>query len=327
MPADGDPRDSASPYGVLAFIAWDHDWNRRHFPLEEVRLAADLMREAGIGFVRMDFLWSDIEPRPGRFDFARYEQIVDMLRDRELRVLGILHYNPAWRSAPWNQAPEAERYSEFARSVVRRFKDRVRYWEIWNEPDHPEYWLPQDGLKAYSRLLRGSYAALKEEDPSCRVLLGGLATDIAAHLRRIYEQAGRAVFDVANIHPFVNPLEPRPLERLRDIFLGARQVMAEFGDEEKPLWMTEVGCPGTAQPAPDWWLGRNPNEEEQARWVEALYGEAVKWEGVDKIFWAFLRDTPGHFKNGVDFFGLLRADLSAKPSYRAYQKIAGRTRA
>ena len=33
-----------------------------------------------------------------------------------------------------------------------------------NEPDVADYWQPQDGMKAYSSLLKASYAAIKTED-------------------------------------------------------------------------------------------------------------------------------------------------------------------
>jgi hypothetical protein len=43
---------------------------------------------------------------------------------------------------------------------------------------------------------------------------------------------------------------------------------------------------------------------------------------VEKIFWAFFRDTPNHFGDGVDFFGLVRNDFSKKPAFTMYQRLA-----
>ena len=45
---------------------------------------------------------------------------------------------------------------------------------------------------------------------------------------------------------------------------------------------------------------------------------------MERVFWAFLRDTGTHFGNGVDSFGLLREDLSAKPAYNAYSDVTHR---
>jgi hypothetical protein len=100
--------------------------------------------------------------------------------------------------------------------------------------------------------------------------------------------------------------------------------MSAHGDGHKTIWFTELGCPGVpagAQAQP-WWLGRNPNEEEQAEWVGKVYDQTLNWNGVEKVFWAFFRDTPNHFECGTDFFGLLREDFAKKPAFYAYQKRA-----
>ena len=54
--------------------------------LEQIDEAVALMAEAHIGWVRMDFLWADLEPTPGRFLFKRYDQILERLSDRGIRV-------------------------------------------------------------------------------------------------------------------------------------------------------------------------------------------------------------------------------------------------
>src|SRR5688572_17416330 len=88
-------RHDCSPYGVLAFVAWNHDWNDHHFKYpNDIELAAQRMQDAGIHWVRMDFLWADIEPEPGRHDFERYDGIVAILRKHKLCILGVLEYNP-----------------------------------------------------------------------------------------------------------------------------------------------------------------------------------------------------------------------------------------
>ena len=55
--------------------------------------------------------------------------------------------------------------------------------------------------------------------------------------------------------------------------------------------------------------------------LATLYKETLARPGIGRVFWAFLKDTGSHFKDGVDSFGLLRADLSPKPAYAAYAKL------
>ncbi|MCX5714307.1 MAG: cellulase family glycosylhydrolase [Candidatus Omnitrophica bacterium] len=147
---------SENPFGVLEFLHWNHSWNNHKYAThEDLEKAVRLMREAGVGIVRMDFLWQDIEPQPGEFHFEKYDFIVDLLRDNDIGILGILDYTSDWASpqGKWNYPAKNDRkFIDYARKVVGRYQDKVKYWEIWNEPDSHTYWEPQDGLVAYCAL-------------------------------------------------------------------------------------------------------------------------------------------------------------------------------
>ena len=61
-----------NPFGVLEFLHWNHSWNNYKYPsLKELESAVTLMKEAGAGWVRFDFLWEDIEPKQGEFNFSK----------------------------------------------------------------------------------------------------------------------------------------------------------------------------------------------------------------------------------------------------------------
>ena len=155
------------------------------------------------------------------------------------------------------------------------------------------------------------------------VLMGGLSRFQAAYLKQIYRNGGKDYFDIVNIHPFTDPLLPNAMEGYRGTYRAVYKAMEKYSDTNKPIWFTEIGCPGLASSeSVGWWSGKSPDEEGQAKWVMKVYQEGLKWPGVQRIFWAFFRDTSGHFGNDVDHFGLIRNDFSEKPSYAAYQKIA-----
>jgi beta-galactosidase GanA len=91
-----DARDSTSRYGVLDFFSWNHEWNAYHYPEEKIRHAASLMKEAGVGFVRMDIAWSDVEPNEGEWVWTKYDRILDILAEYDIKVLCTLGYNPRY---------------------------------------------------------------------------------------------------------------------------------------------------------------------------------------------------------------------------------------
>lgn len=312
------------PFGVLEFLSWNHDWNSHKYEISDLEKIVALMKEAGVGMVRFDFLWQDIEPAPGEYHFEKYDKIVNLLTENQIRILGLVAYSAGWAGASWNSPPENDAtFVRYARKVIQRYKNRVKYWEVWNEPDSRTYWTPQDDMKRYTRLLKKVYKAAKSEDPSCKIVLGGLTSSGYFALKSIYREGGKDSFDVANIHPFVDPLSPDRKGNLLTIYRNVRRVLDQNGDQSKKIWFSEIGAPGVKERTRGngWWEGESPTEEEQARWVRDIYEEFLALD-VEKIFWAFFRDNLDHFKNGVDYFGLLRWDFSAKPSFDSYQREA-----
>lgn len=319
-----DTRDTASPFGVLDFLAWNHDWNKNHYSDAQVEQAAKMMKDAGVAIVRLDFLWADVEPEQGKFDFSRTDRIVDVLTKNDIKILGLLNYNAGWAAKEWNRAPDPELFTNYATRVVKRYKGKVKYWEVWNEPDDKLYWQPQDYMKSYTALLKKVTPAIKKEDPSAVIVLGGIAKFIPQSLKHVYENGGKDYFDVVNAHPFQDPMLPAAMNQLKGAHKGLRKVMRQFGDEDKPIWFTELGAPGVkpgTKKYKGWWLGPNPTEEVQARWLTKIYKNTMKMEGVEKVFWAFFRDLNDFFDSGVNDFGMVRYDMTPKPAYEAYRQL------
>lgn len=315
-----------NPFGVLDFLHWNHSWNSNHYPDEaSVRKTARLLAGAGIGTVRFDFLWQDIEPSPGEFDFSKYDMIVKVLRENGIAVLGILDYSADWASPQrtWNvPGDDFAPFVNYCRQVVSRYKGSVRYWELWNEPDSHTYWEPQDGMVSYVRLLKEVYAAVKKIDPQCILLNGGLAGGLC-NVNRLYDNGAQGYFDALNIHIFETPLDPAAGKRVLAYIRSAAKIMARNGDGEKKIWITEIGAPGVGQglSVGNWWMGENPGEKQQAEFLSRVFPAVAGEPAVAKVFWAFFRDTNGHWGNAVDYFGLLRNNHSPKPAYRAYKKV------
>jgi hypothetical protein len=318
--------DKKNPFGVLEFFHWNHAWNKyKYNNTDTIKKSVALLKEAGIGIVRLDFLWSDIEPFQGKLNFSKYDDIVTILTDNGVEILGILNYSTDWASPDkkWN-SPSTDNgmFINYVTEVVKRYKDKVSYWEIWNEPDSHIYWSPQDGLKQYCSLLKDSYKKIKEIAPQSIVLNGGLANGPAS-VNRLYDNGAKDYFDVMNIHIFDSPLIEGSSVRVLSQIRLTEKIMRRNNDSDKPIWITELGCPGVAPgiKTKDWWMGKNPSEEEQAAWLKEVYAKILKETQVERIFWAFFRDCKDHWKDGVDYLGLIRWDFSAKPAFAEYKKI------
>lgn len=314
-----------NPFGVLEFLPWNHPWNNHKYPDQaSLKKITALIKRAGVTMVRMDFLWQDIEPRRDDFDFIKYDHIIELLSKNGIEVLGLLSYSTDWSGASWNAPPyKEEDFLDYVRAVVARYKGKVRYWEIWNEPDSRIYWNDQDGLKGYCVLLKNAYIAAKEADPGCKVLNGGFAQGISS-VSRLYENGAKDYFDIMNVHIFYSPLDARAIKSAEGFLDFVHKIMKRNNDAGKKIWVTEIGSPGvkSSKVTKNWWLGDNPDEDVQARWLKEVYTKLLKHAAVEKIFWAFFRDTKEHWKDGTDYFGLVRWDYSLKPAYFTYQKLS-----
>ena len=314
-----------NPFGVLEFLHWNHSWNCYKYSCNtDLVKSIKLMKEAGVGIVRMDFLWDEIEPKKGSFDFAKYDCIVDLLVENNIEILGLLNYSASWATAcsEWNCPPEDSKlFVNYAEKVIARYKGKIKYWEIWNEPDSAIYWSKQDGMKGYCELLRQVYLAAKKINPDCKILNGGLASG-AASVNRLYDNGSKDYFDIMNVHFFESPLHQNAIKGAKSFIKLTYKIMSRNGDGHKKIWVTEIGCPGVRRgvTVKSWWVGDNPNEKQQAEWVKSVYTELLKDKNIEKIFWAFFRDCKGHWDNGIDYFGLIRWDFSKKPSFKAYQE-------
>ena len=231
--------------GVCAHVGRDE--------FDERGRAFDMMREAGISWVRTDFEWFRCQKeKDGPFDFSRYDAVVDDARARGLEVLPILMAPPTWAqldmsgmagARPFVVQPDPSRmdaWRAFVRETTSHFKGRFSAIEVWNEENHPMFWKNPDAA-AYVPVLRATYEEIKAVDPSVTVLLGGLAGTPLDYIEALYAAGAKDCFDAMNIHPYNWPDPPdgeleRQLGRLKE-------TMAAHGDVGKPIWITEHGWP------------------------------------------------------------------------------------
>jgi hypothetical protein len=70
---------------------------------------------------------------------------------------------------------EIEHYLEFVRFIVRSFKDRIEYYELWNEPDIMNYcpkWIEVDD---YINLVERTVPVIREEYPEAKIVVGAVS--------------------------------------------------------------------------------------------------------------------------------------------------------
>ena len=275
--------------------------------------SADLDRLGALhaGFVRRDFLWAQLEPQAGTFDFAAEDAAVDATNARGLATIGILAYDVAWATPTGDEdaPPDPDKYATFVETVAQHFRGRVAAWEIWNEPNLGfRFWKPN-------------------EDPAALVAFGGLnaegvsttGEDFLADAYFARPDLG-SFYDALAFHPYPNypPQRAPEVTDGRDYALGlklarVRATLVYYGDKQKPIWVTEYGYPvyGTV------------DEATQARFLVRGAIEALA-AGADRVAAYTLDDGPHpEAFPPEDAFGVVRFDGTPKPALAQLAQLAG----
>ena len=286
----------------------------------------DELAAAGLEWVRIDVGWASLEPtRPGSIDpyyRDRVDAVVAEAGARGLKVLLTPWLTPGWAGPGERRPPDDPAdYARFLQWASSRYRGQVAAWEIWNEPNLPEFW--KGDARQYAALLRAAYPAVKAGDPDALVVLGGPAYNDTEWLASLYDLGSRNAFDVMATHPYqgvANAPPETPDDGTRGTLThvaAVRDLMVANGDADKPIWFTEFGWSAhpTAPGAPSSELG--VTEIEQADYfIRTLRWVAEHAPYVSTVFWYNERArTTGNAH--LDGYGLLTDDLRPRPVYDA----------
>lgn len=137
--------------------------------------AGELDRIAAAGFkmIRMDMTWSRVERTKGVYDFSGsgYDGLADGCLRRGIRPLFILDYgNALYEPGNTVRTPAGRAgFAAFAKAAVSHFRGRRILWEIWNEPNGPEFWHAPASPREYADLVQAAAPAIKAGDANALI--------------------------------------------------------------------------------------------------------------------------------------------------------------
>jgi hypothetical protein len=123
------------------------------------------------------------------------------------------------------------------RALINRFKGRIKYIEICNEPNFSGS--PED----YFRIHQQAYRIIKAADPNVRVMGPATVNLSLDWLKRLYAMGLKDVTDIISLHDYEGHESISP-EHWRWKLGEVRKIMAQNGDAAKPLWQTERAIAG-----------------------------------------------------------------------------------
>ena len=220
-------------------------------------------RKAGVRLLRQTFDWSQIEYRPGAYDWSAHDDLVLDAARNGILVLPLLFKPPVWHSAgpagarstypPRNPgsmayfaAVAAARYGPGG-ALWREHPEvaprPIRAWQIWNEPSLRQYWGGRPNAKAYVKLLKSVGGAIKRVDRRAEIVSAGLppsklrgAVPLLRYIKQVYRAGGKRYFDTLAVNSYAT--SARELGKLLE---GVRRQMDRSKDKRARIWITELG--------------------------------------------------------------------------------------
>ena len=343
------PLADVNPFGVNTFLEQEVE------PAKRER-QAQMIAEAGFGWIRQQFPWEDIEIH-AKGDFTdrrnldvhgaisawdKYDHIVALAEQYGLHIIARLGGPmPAWSLPPgtdnrYTPPADFQDFMDYAVAVATRYRGRIQHYQVWNEPNlYPEWGEQTVNAEAYTDLLCRTYRALKAIDPQIVVITGAIGPTIdlsgrnaydVLYLQRMYQAGAGACFDVLAVQgyglwsgPTDRRLRPTTINYQRHLYL--RDVMVANGDAHKPIWISEAGW----NPVPDdptiadlERYGR-VTMEQAAAWGPLAYQRAAEeWPWVGVIaWWYFKRADESERGQSWYYFRLVEPDFTPTPIYEA----------
>jgi hypothetical protein len=340
-------------------------------------VAFQRVQGAGASAVRLILFWADVAPRGDRpptgfdaenpadpgYSWASFDRQVVSASAAGLEPIVSIQLAPTWAEEgtvgdPGTRLPDPAALRAFALAAGTRYGGtfealpRVRYWQVWNEPNHHLFLYPQfeaGRLLAapwYRQMVNAFADAVHAVHPDNLVIAGGLSPFGSGELASSPLDFMRAVlcmpaegqtgptcntpvdFDVWAHHPYTTGGPTHHAVAPGDVSLGdlpeMRQLLiaaiaAKHVASTRPIrfWVTEFS-----------WDSKPPDPIAvptalHERWVaEALYR---MWEAsVSLVTWFQLRDDPlseTQFQSGLYYLEAppARPFSRPKPSLRAFR--------
>ncbi len=333
------------PYGANTFFEQEvEEW--------KLRRSMEMLKEAGVRWVRQQMPWADIEPlakgqyvdRFGKITWDKYDRMVALAEEYGLKILARLDAPPNWARQDNSvaQAPpdNLDDYGDFVTAFVSRYRGRIGYYQIWNEPNiYPEWGNRPVNAAQYLELLKVGYSRVKAADPQAVVVMAALAPtlgtpdgrnqDELSFLEELYTLGANDYFDILSVMgyglwtgPGDRRAQPDKVNFSRPQLV--REVMVRHGDASKPIWVAEVGWNALPQDFPIPATHGRVRLDLQARYAAQAYRRAQQewpWMGV-LFYWYFRPVSDENRDQVVYYFRMVDPEFTALPVYFAYQKMA-----
>ena len=303
--------------GVNAHFSWGWD----------AKKGSEVARKAGFSMIRDELPWRDAETEKGVYTFPQmHSNIIDaMLNEGIEPQYNFLYGNALYDMADTFVLPETDEqinaFAEYAYNIVKNSQGKIKYFRVWNEPNHPETNQTQENAELYMKLLKTVYTRIKPDFPE--VQIGAFCTtDIKRSVEFIKWACDWCIdqgldpmdyFDYVSVHHYNTPITLSDAD-----FKALRALIDNYeGGADKEIWCNEYGFFDTT--ATDWTASQDPHTK--AAYASVITAQMLANKYADKCLIYVLADkSAANLTVAENVFGLTKyfnaeVGYAAKPAY------------
>ena len=143
----------------------------------------EMLAQTGVGWAQICFRFTPED----RLDWEHNDMLVHQLADHNIQILGhiggigrlpVLRKETDEGGTSWaNPVINSDAIAAYAMNltqIVDRYKDKIFYWEIWNEIDNAHFWQPKPNAEEYAELFNLSRNIILAIQPEAKIISGSL---------------------------------------------------------------------------------------------------------------------------------------------------------
>ena len=161
-------------------------------------------------------------------------------------------------------------WDDFVTALVTRYKGKITYYELWNEPDN-QYWLA--GAKSHTKpgamktsdmvmLTKHAHDIIRRIDPNAKIISPSFHGSGDWFMDQYYAAGGVTDVDIVSIHGYPESGKITPEGSISNHVNRLLPIISKYGLQNKPLWDTEIAWSDQSNNAitdPDeGWVGSKP---------------------------------------------------------------------
>jgi len=280
-----------------------------------------VLKNLGVDFVRDEIYWNDVERSKGSYSFIQRDiSYVNSLAESHVRLLFVADGSCSFYGPSTPFTPEGDQaYANYCGAVLKRFGNEIDAVEVYNEPNSilaVGSYLP--GLKALFSTVRADGFKQPIISVGGAGIGGGMNPSYASE---IFKAGAAAYCDGFSQHPYTSPWAPDLGYPCDDgsnhnasmtLALDRSEALLQQSGFKRGGWITEIGWPSPAV----------VSELKQAAFLARTILVVSSYPHMEGLSTYDFQDDGSDPNNKEHRFGIVRQDMTPKPSYQAFAVAA-----